>query len=55
MLADFVGAARLELLELGEPAGGIVDFDLRFGDFQIDPVGKRVIVHDHFDDRERQR
>ena len=30
----------------------VVDFGLRFGDFQIDPVGERVIVHDHFDDRE---
>ena len=52
---NFGGAFSLQAFQLCEPALRIIDLGLRFGNFLIDPVGQRVIVHDHLDDREDGR
>ena len=52
---DRFGIARLELLELLEPAIDLRPLRVRSRRSSVDPLRQRLIVHDHVDDREHGR
>ncbi len=53
--ANFVGFARFERFEMVDPGGRFGHFLVALGDFLVDPLRQRLVVHDHVDDRKHRR